>query len=739
MPVDRPTFSENWYRVADLKPRLRDTVQSFRQNYRGRMYYVLRDPSNQNFFRVSSAGYHFIGLLDGKKTIREAWELANEHLGDSAPTQGEAIQLLGQVYVSNLLQGELPADAAGMFERYRKRINREVRGYLMNILFLRIPIFDPNNILNAWVKLFGLAFSYIGMIAWLLILAAGGYALIQNWEQFIAGVDPQSMLAVDNLVALYIGFALIKAIHEFGHGFACKRFGKLNGSGGDVHTIGIMFLVFMPVPYVDASSSWAFRSKWQRAMVGAAGMYVELAVASIAAIVWAQTNNGLVHDIAYNMVFVASVSTILFNGNPLLRYDGYFILCDLLELPNLNQRSKDYLYYLIKKFVYGVKRPRDPSHTVSERWMLVVYSIAAAVYRIFVFAAIFWYVSQQFFVIGTILAIGGAITMVGVPIGKFIKYLAVDPELNRSRRQAVGWTLGTVTALVVLLFAIPVPERHVAEGVVEPRTVRTVYVRSPGFVQSTDKPNHLVEPDGRALLEAKNEALEAERDQLHSQIELYQALALQAEKKLVQGADREASRQVQEYRRNIAEKQVQLENVESKLSYLKIQPPVRGTWFAPQFVGISGLYLQPGDQAGMVVDDQDVMIRVVTKQHLGPRISQQIGEGGQVDIRLRGNPDTESTGTIETIYRFGSRELPSRALGYDMGGHVEVKPDEQGNVRAAENLFEVIIDPQQVSDSNTNVATLRPGQVVMVRFHLPPRPLGLQWWDWLLRLFQATG
>jgi len=118
--------------------------------------------------------------------------------------------------------------------------------------------------------------------------------------------------------------------------------------------MGVMFLVFFPLPYVDASTAWAFRSKWHRAITGMAGVMAELAVASVAAIIWAQTSTGTLHIIAYNVIFVASVSTVLFNGNPLLRFDAYYVLSDLIEIPNLAQRSKNYLYYLVKRYNWGV-------------------------------------------------------------------------------------------------------------------------------------------------------------------------------------------------------------------------------------------------------------------------------------------------------------------------------------------------------------------------------------------------
>ncbi|MEM7735759.1 MAG: PqqD family peptide modification chaperone, partial [Deinococcota bacterium] len=125
-------------------------MQTFRQHYRGRLWVVFRDPSNNQFFRVDESAYRFVAMLDGQRTVAQVWEACNEQLGDAAPTQGEAIQLLGQLYTSNLIHADLPADAAGMFDRYKKRMNRQVRGYLMNVLFARVPIFDPDRMLDRW-------------------------------------------------------------------------------------------------------------------------------------------------------------------------------------------------------------------------------------------------------------------------------------------------------------------------------------------------------------------------------------------------------------------------------------------------------------------------------------------------------------------------------------------------------------------------------------------------------------
>ncbi|HUV39724.1 MAG TPA: PqqD family protein, partial [Planctomycetota bacterium] len=223
MSVERPTFSESWYRVAELRPRLRSTVQVYRQHFRGRMWHVLQDPGSNQFFRLNEPAYHFVALLDGHRPVAEVWRITNDELGDEAPTQGEVIQLLGQLYVSNLLQAELPPDAEAMFTRYQKRIRREIQGYLTNLLFVRIPLIDPDHFLNRWVGVFGRLFTPAGFVLWLGIIAVGLYYLAGRADDLFRG--SMTVFNVANLPLLYGSMVFVKVLHEFGHAFACKRFG----------------------------------------------------------------------------------------------------------------------------------------------------------------------------------------------------------------------------------------------------------------------------------------------------------------------------------------------------------------------------------------------------------------------------------------------------------------------------------------------------------------------------------
>jgi putative peptide zinc metalloprotease protein len=725
MSIDRPTFHESWYRVSTLRPRLRSTAQTYRQQFRGRTWHVVQDPSNNQHFRLDDAGYHFVALLDGRRTVGEVWRICNERLGDRAPTQGEVINVLGQLYTSNLLQSDLPADAAGMFENYRKRVKREVAGYFMNLLFMRIPLIDPDRLLDRWVHLFGPAFSRYGVAAWVILLAVAAGQVVGRADELVSGIA--GILAPGNLLLLYLCFAVIKAIHEFGHGFASKRFGQMDGSGGEVHTMGIMLLVFTPVPYVDASSSWAFRSRWHRAFVGAAGMYVELAIAAVAAIVWANTSPGLVNAIAYNVIFIASVSTLLFNGNPLLRFDGYYILSDLLEIPNLAQRSRGQLHYLVKRYVYGVKKPVSPARGPGERFWLPVYAVASTIYRVFIFAGIILFVADKFFFIGAIFAIAAVVSWVFVPLFKFIRYLTSSQELLRVRPRAVVTTIVFFAVVLTIIGGVPWPDRDRAQGVVEPYDVLAVYVEVDGFVRDVLPSGHRVGPGGPPLLQAASLELEAELERLLGDRQLTAIQRNQAEVGEIALAQSLAER--------LAALEEQIVQVRRDLRALEVRSPIEGRWVAPQIERLPGAYLRRGEQIGLVADIDHMLIRAVADQRLGPRIEPEIGHAGLVEIRVTGRPDLELTGTIEQIMPAGFQRLPSAALGYAAGGATQVAIDDTSGTATVEPFFEVHIRPDDIGPDHPAPA-LWSGQRVEVRFQMPSRPLVVQWWRALRQLVQ---
>ncbi len=723
MAVDRPTFHEAWYRVAQMKPRLLSGVQVYRQSFRGKMWYVLENPSNNKFSRISQEAYHFIALLDGDRTVDDVWHICNEHLVDMAPTQGELIQLLGQLYCSNLLYAELAGDTESLFNRYQTRIKRQIQGVLSNLLFVRFPLFDPDNFLERWVFIVGKIFSPLGFLVWLVTMVTGLFFVLSNTDELI--YQSSDVLAPDNLFLLYLSMVLIKVFHEFGHAFACKTFGKYNGNDGQVHVMGIMFLVFVPLPYVDASTAWAFRQKRHRAIVGMTGVLVELFMAAVAAIIWANTSTGPLHIIAYNIIFVASVSTLIFNGNPLLRFDAYYVLSDLIEIPNLSQRSKNFIYYLVKRYGWGMERARNPAHTRGESIWFGFYGIASMIYRVFICVRILLFLNnrlpEELFILVPVFAGAAIVTWVFVPIGKFIHYLFAGGELSRNRGRALATTFGFLAVMVLLLGIIKFPDYCRVEGIVEPVNLSVIHMKTDGFVTGYMPSDQFVTTGSDPLISAKNPKLQAERDIL-----ILERTALELKRRIAETKEIAAA---QMYGEQVQAMDQRIIRIEQELAWLKLHHDSSGQWVSPDIERAKGMFLSRGERVGYIADLDEVFIRATAKQKVAALLIEQAYE--DLEIRVKGSPAQLVSAKLETIFPAGQEVLPSQALGYAVGGSMPTQAQDPRGIRSTEMFFEVRIRPES-SDS----VKLLTGQRVIARLRIKSKPLAVQWYHSLRQLFQ---
>ncbi len=454
-------------------------------------------------------------------------------------------------------------------------------------------------------------------------------------------------------------------------------------------------------------------------------MYVELAIAAVAAVVWAHAGAGtLTSAIAYNVLFIASVSTILFNGNPLLRFDGYYILSDVLEIPNLTKRSKDYVYYLVKRYVYRVPRPVSPASSTGERIWLAIYFVASTVYRVFICIAIALFIASFFFIVGLVLLLGVALTWILIPLGKWVKYLATNPELNRVRGRAVVSSVVGVGAIIAGLSLIPVPDRARAEGVVEPVRLASVYMPEEGFIERIVSREAPAAP-GEALVEARNRELEAELAEQRA-VRRVTALRLREAMKEEQAVAEVLAEQVQVIDERIA-------RLEARLGALRVTAPLAGTWVPAAEQELEGAWVGRGQALGLVVDESRLVLRVAADQWHGPRLGPDVELGQRVEVRVRGRPDIDFTGRIVRIAPAGQTELPSAALGYEVGGRVPTRPDAQGRPQAAAPVFEVFIVPEY---NDQAPVPLKPGQRVVTRITMEPMPLAAQAWRAVLQTVQ---
>ena len=699
------TFSESWHRVREIRARLRPQVRVHRQRFRGQRWFVLHDPFNNQFFRVPPASYDFIARLDGSRTVHQAWEDSLNADPDGAPGQQDVIELLAQLYSANMLYADLPADTASLFDRHRKRRRREIASKWLGAMFARFPLWDPNDFLRRVLPLANLIFNRWGLLAWFAMVGAGVKVVIEHFGALVA--QGSEVLEPSNLAVLYVATVLIKLLHECGHAILCRKF------GGEVHTFGVMLMIFTPMPFVDATSAWSFRQRWQRALVGAGGMIVELFFAAIAAFVWASTGPGAVNSLAFNVMFSASVSTVLFNINPLLRFDGYYILMDWIGLPNLYQRSVRYLRYLAERFLFGLKREKSPAHNRGERWWLAGYGIAGGIYRVFLFAAITLFISQRFFVLGLIMAAFCVVAWMVVPLGRFIGYLASSPRLQRERVRAVAVTFGGVAILGAILALVPCPSSVRAIGVVQADEYTLVATAAPGKVDRIIAESGSVVRVGQPLLQLSDPELDFE-------VRTNRAQILEATIRRRQAISQSGAnlRSIEGVLDSLRKREAELVRREHDLIVTAAHD---GLWVAPRINDFRGRWVQRGLVVGEIVNPSKFafVARVPTRDAL--RLVSREFRGARV--RLLGQPSDPIATAAWHFAEAAAEEDEADKERRAKGGAGETKQAP---------AFELRADLLAPADG----VKLLHGQSGVIRIDLPWEPLMSQWARKLRQVFQ---
>lgn len=704
MPKPGKTFSESWHRVAGLNVSLRSTVKVRKQFFRGERWHILYDSFNNQFFRLRPEAYDFVSRLRPDRTVEEVWEESLERYPDDAPGQEDVIQLLTQLHFANLLYFEVPADSAKLFERYKKRRRREIRSKLLSIMFIRIPLLDPENFLKRFLPVIKALLGPVGAIVWIAVVSTAIKLVLDRFDA--VAEQAQGILAPDNLILLYAGLVVIKTLHELGHAMACRRF------GGEVHTMGVMLLVFTPLPYMDATSSWSFRSRWHRAFVGGAGMIVEIFVAGLATFLWAYTGPGTLHSLAYNMMFIASVSTILFNANPLLRFDGYYILSDLLEVPNLHTRSLKHLRHIVERYLFGYNDSHSPAQSLKEAIWLSIFGVLSGIYRVIVFTGIILFVADKFLLAGLIMAAMCVISWVVVPVFRLIKYLASNPRLARTRLRAVSVCGGIFLLVLFFLAVCPFPNRFRAPGVMEAIQYVRVVNDAPGYVDAVLAPSGTIVHAGVPLIALSDQELEFEIEAATAQLE--ETLALEQRAMSTQTAD------LAPIRKRMETIQAKLKDLRSQKASLIVRARGPGVWAAPQSKEMVGAWIPRGSLIGEIVNQKAFRFSAVVSQEEASNLF--VDQITKAEVRLFGQGGINLDVTDCRIIPFQHERLPSAALGWYGGGEIAVSLSDESGLQTAEPFFQIYADLRP----DSSVAFLH-GRSGKLRFTLHPKPLLVQW------------
>lgn len=712
MARERSLFSESWHRVAGQRIHLRPSVTVHKQYFRGEVWFIAHDAYGDQYFRFRPEAWDFISRLDGRVSVEEIWQACLDRDGDEAPGQAEVVQMLAQLYNSNLILSDVPADVSQLFKRLKKRKASEWKARLFGIFFIRIPLWDPDVFLNRTINFVRPFLGIFGAILWTLVGLGGLGVVIANWSQ--ATDQSSGVFDPSNLFLLYISFAVTKMIHEMGHAYAVKRF------GGEVHRMGITFLVFTPFPFVDATAAWAFRERWKRVWVGASGMVVELFFAALAAFVWALTGPSLINALAYNVMIVASVSTLLFNLNPLLRFDGYYILADLTDSPNLQPRSNRQWFYWIERYAFGGKFARSPSDTKSDATWLGTFGISALIYRFFITFTIIMFVADKFFGLGFLAAVLTIIGFIILPLYKGIKFLLTESRIEPVRTRAIAVTVGFLAVLFVLLAVVPFPHHFRAPGVIKASESQYVITGASGFVdQAAAQPDTTV-TKGELLFEMQNPELILEIADLRA--ELAQLVAM----------ERRSLSQAPEELGPLAERRVvtetRMEELLERAAALKVRASSDGRLMLLGRHALEGRWFKRGDLVGEIVGGSDWEFRAVVSQDDAGKLFSD--DATTFEIRFPGT--SRLAYQPDSVRLIPGRQdfLPSPALGWPSGGQLRLEDGDQTGLKTYEPFFLV------VGTFSADTEGFGHGRTGTARFDAPPMPLLQQWLQNLRQLLQ---
>lgn len=673
--------------------------------YRGQVWHLLQDLASGKFLRLNESAYRVVSLMDGHRTLDEVWLRANELLGEEAPTQDELIQLVAQLHQANVLvSGQVP-DLEELEHRRDTAQKSRFKQYFANPMALRFPLIDPDRLLGRLVGWMPSSMHTMMFVLWVVVVASGVMLAAMHWGA-LTGDLLRLAFTSEYVLMLIIVFPVLKALHELGHGLVIKMF------GGQCREMGVMMLVLMPIPYVDATHASGFTSKYQRMLVGAAGMMTEVFIASIALWFWVEAEPGLFKVFLHEIILIAGVSTLIFNINPLLRLDGYYIFADWLEIPNLGQKSNQYFGYLLKRHLLRLRKHLNPPTLAKgEAPWLAGYAVLSFIYRMFIVVVIVLFVAGQLFFIGVLLALWSLYMMIVQPFFRTAKKTWNDPAVIEYRARLLSTTLGVLLAFGWLMFVHPMPSASNIEGVVWMPDNAHIRAQHPCFGRALlSRPGPVSK--GQPLLECDDPILHATLEELRAKRQEYLADLARAEM-----FDQVLLMNIRDELVYVGDS---IRDIESRISQFVIRSPHDGNFALPAAHDFVGRYWSRGEVIGYVLDPGRFSLMVAVPQRDADRV--------------RNNTLTASVRPVGDVWRLeparvvrevpaATRDLPSLALAVEGGGRFGLDPlgSSNGLPQSLEPLFLFELVLQDV-DATPRVL----GSRIYVRLEHDPEPIARQ-------------
>lgn len=657
--------------------------------------FVIEDPIRQKYFRIGRPEYLLFTCLDGRLSVTEAAARANSHLQEGFFTPENIPTVINWLSGNQLLSNSSEDLLKTLQDRHRQEGRRRGLSRL-NLISIKVPLFNPDQLLRKVFPFLKWLSGPYFFLAWLTILLAAALSLAPNWSQFLG--QASSTLSSGNLLFLWLAWILLKIWHELFHVLVCYRY------GGQVNEAGVLFILFIPLTYVNATSTWGFVSRWQRIHAAAAGIYAEVFIAALATLVWSGSMHSVSGALAHNIILVAGFSSLLFNANPLMRFDGYFILSDLLDIPNLYERGRQFTSSLFSRLFFGdwtytqfYSGPREA--------FLRVFGIASWLWRIVITISLILLASQMFHGIGLVIALVSALLWLGIPALRFIQKIVALRRTAPHQFRYFCWTAPLAAALGLgFLLVFSWSENIAVPAVVEYQKPVIVKAASPGFVQSIAITSGMLVKEGDLLLRLDNPELRSELRQVSLRI-----AALETESRIRLHSD--SISEYQALQEKLAALQEQAAALEREVRQLELRAGGAGTVVAERLDELSGLYLQKGAEICWLVDEKKKIIHASAAQDDIEGFRDREGRQMVVEMPLIGQDSF--FGKIISVAPQASQTVEQPAFSTTHGGPVAVRAvtgSEQGAEQAGSHGYEfffprfkveIEIPPERAGDIRT--------------------------------------
>jgi len=681
--------------LANVHVNVREDLEITRHLFRGSPSYIVRDPVTFQTQRLDPPDYAVFIAINQSMPLGEIFQRLVSQKKVREPDEDQFYKFILSLHRIGFLH--LPIhDDKRLYRRLVEKQKAKRKQRLLSILFLRIPLWTPDAFLTRNIRWVAPLFSRTAFVLWLTLVIAAGYTVYKRWADL---TEPLSgLLAAQNMVAMWVTLVALKVIHEFGHAFACKRF------GGYVPDMGAYMIMFTPCAYVDATSSWGFTRKSHRIIVCLAGMYVETICAAIAVFVWSMTGPSTIHHVAYNVIFLASIVTLLFNINPLMRYDGYYIFSDMTEIPNLRSRAKQYVMARLKQFALSIPAPAT-NMSRRLRFTLLTYGIASTLYRTTLLIAIAAVLASKLFFVGIGLAAVYLLSTIIKTVRSLTHYLWHSEETAHVRQRAIA--IGVVVLLIgpSLICLVPSPTRVHATGVLTTQNESVIRTKAAGFIeQVTVKPGDVITV-GDSVAVLRN-------DMLRESVARATANLKAAEIRRDAFRISQPNLSMQEQAKATALQQA-LQQAKLELDQLSVRSYEKGSVIAGMNPQHQGQFIEVGTPIATIASGKWRVRALLTDVEMA---SAQPVVGDEIQFRSYVRPSETHAGHIVSIDSVGSRHVELRELTQIAGGHIAVNP---ATLESSRPYFEITIDLP-----NTQRDYFRHGTTGAIILNGAPQPIG---------------